>query len=533
MPLESRKRYKGRFRLRTIFLLVCLLVLLLPLGGLFFFRIYENELVRQTELELISQGAVLATAYAQQLERVVPVPASYGLPLPAGYKRHVIDNYYTPIYPQIDLARNPLLPARPDPMETTQPADPYASVVGNAFVALLTETQKTTLSGLLVLDYQGIVVAGQRNIGASLAMAEEVQAALHGEYTSVIRERDTINEPPAFASISRGTGIRVFTAYPVIRGERVWGVIYLSRTPQNILKHLHDERDNVLLAGLIVLAITLFIVGFISCTVTRPIQRLIAKTRRMAEGDISAMGPLRNPGTKEVELLSRSFSRMATSLHERTEYIREFATHVSHEFKTPLTGIQDAAEQLVEHIDDMDTVHRRRFLNNIIQDTDHLKRLVCRLLELARADNLTPSGETCYIMPILTRLQENYRADKLNVEIEGEGHCDAVIPADSFESIMINLLDNARQHGATTVHILLELEDESELVITVTDDGEGISEANRDKVFMPFFTTRREQGGTGLGLGIVRSLLQAHRGDIIAEPSEKGAIFILNLPVVH
>lgn len=533
MPVEDRKLYKGRFRLRTIFLMVCLLVMLLPLGGLFFFRIYENELVRQTELELISQGAVLASGYAQQLERILPDPASYGLPLPEGFQRHVIDDYYTPVYPQVDLARNALLPRRPDPVGTRQPADPYASVVGMAFTQLLAETQKTTLSGMLVLDYQGIIVAGQGSIGDSLSDAEEVQAALQGQYKSVIRERDTLNEAPAVASISRGTGIRVFAAYPVIRGERVWGVVYLSRTPQNILKHLHAEREKAILAGVTVLALTLFIVGFISYTVTRPIHRLIDKTRRVAEGDTSAMGPLRRPGTREVELLSRSFSRMATTLHERTEYIREFATHVSHEFKTPLTGIQGAAELLVEHIDDMDPVRRRRFLNNIIQDTDRLKRLVSRLLELARADNLTPSGETCYVMPILTRLQENYRVEKLNVEIEGEGHCDAVIPTDSFESIMINLLDNAKQHGAKTVHIGLALEDDTHLVLRVEDDGKGISEANFDKVFLPFFTTRREEGGTGLGLGIVRSLVQAYGGDITAKPAEKGAVFVLILPIVH
>lgn len=532
MHIDDSQHYRGKFRLRTIFLMVCLLVLLLPLGGLFFFRIYENELVRQTELELISQGAVLSATYAHRLQRALPDANQYGRPLPQDFSRTVIDEYYTPVHARIDLARNPLLPPRPDPQTVNQPADPYASVLGTSFTDILVETQKTTLSGLLVLDYNGIIIAGQRGIGGSLAHAPEVQAALQGQYTSVIRERDTINEPPAIASLSRGTGIRVFAAYPIIRNGNVWGVVYLSRTPQNILKHLHAEQEKVILAGVSVLIITLFIVGFISYTVTRPIHRLIEKTRRVTEGDAGAMTPLRNPGTKEVELLSRSFARMATSLHERSEYIREFATHVSHEFKTPLTGIQGAAELLIEHLDDMEPVRKRRFLNNIVQDTDRLKRLVSRLLELARADNLNPSGETCYLMPILIRLQDKFRADKLDVTLEGEGHCDAVIPADSFESIMTNLLDNASQHGAKRVVIDVDVS-ETHVTLDVQDDGEGISEANREHIFTPFFTTRREQGGTGLGLGIVKSLVDAHEGMIEAAPSDKGARFILTLPVVH
>lgn len=531
MSVAQPSKYKGRFRLRTIFLVVGVLIMLLPLAGLFFFRIYENELVRQTELELISQGAVLAASYQHQLERIVPDAERYGLPLPLDYQRHMVDDYYTPVYPQIDLAQNPILPMRPDPEDTLKPADPYAAVAGTTFSELLADTQRTTLSGLLTLDYNGIIVAGQR-IGDSLIHTEEVQAALQGRYKSVIRERDTTNEAPAIASLSRGTGIRVFAAYPVIYNNHVWGVIYLSRTPQNILKHLYDERDKVIVAGLTVLAITLFITFFISYTITRPIHRLIARTRRVAEGDIEAMQPLENPGTIEVELLSRSFSKMATTLHERSEYIREFTTHISHEFKTPLTGIQGATELLVEHLDDMEPVRKRGFLNNIMQDTDRLKRLVTRLLELAQADNLTPSGETSYVMPILTRLQEKYQQEKLTVTIEGEGHCDALIPSDSLESIMTNLLDNAKQHGAERTTIELAL-DETELTLRVTDDGEGISPANREKIFTPFFTTRREEGGTGLGLGIVRSLIEAHNGSITTEPAKKGAVFIITLPVVH
>lgn len=532
MPIESARKYHATFRLRTILLIVALFVLILPLGGLFFFRIYENELLRQTEMELISQGAALTSAYKAQLRPLLTPRDTlhYGRPLPEGFSRHTVDAYYTPLYPQLDLARNPTLPPRPDPLEVTAPIDPYAAVAGKAMHAIIAETQQTTLAGIVLLDHKGLGVTGP-DAGKSFTQAREVQLALQGQYASSIRERDMDFEPPALASISRGTGIRVFAALPIIEGERLWGVIYLSRTPQNILKHLYAERDKVLLAGVTVLGITLFLAFFVAYTVARPIHRLIDKTRRVAEGDAAAMGLLRRPGTKEVELLSRSFSKMAHALHARTEYIREFATHMSHEFKTPLTGIQGATELLIEHGDDMEEKRRRKFLGNIMQDTERLKRLVSRLLELARADNITPTGESCYIMPILTRLAEQSSGDGFRVQVLGEGHYDALLPADSFESVITNLLENARQHGAEEVAIDLHM-DEDILTIRLANNGAPISEANAARIFEPFFTTRREQGGTGLGLGIARSLLEAYGGSLEYVPTAQGVGFELKLPVL-
>lgn len=530
MSVDCAKPYHSTFRLRTIFLILSLLVLLLPLGGLFFFRLYENELVRQTELELISQGAALAASYKQQLKRAVPDASIYGIALPEEYSRHTIDAYYTPVYPQIDLAHSTVL--RPPTAEDAPiAADPFAAVVGQQFTGVLTETKKTTLSGIVVLDYQGIVVAGHHSIGDSFATPREVQLALNGYYASTIRQRNMDEEPPALASISRGTGIRVFAAYPVVENNRLWGVIYLSRTPQNILKHLYAERDKVLLAGLTVLGITLFMVLFVSYTITRPIHRLIDKTRRVAEGETQAMAPLRRPGTKEIELLSRSFSKMAYALHARTEYIREFATHISHEFKTPLTGIRGATELLLEHGDEMEPGRRHRFLSNIIHDSERLKRLVDRLLELARADNITPSGESCYLMPILKRLAGHFGDDTFAVEIDGEGHYDVLLPADSCESVISNLLENAKQHGAKQVQIDLHME-EQELALRFANDGEPISPANQDKIFAPFFTTRRAEGGTGLGLGITRSLLEAYGGSIRYEPDQPDTVFVVTIPIL-
>jgi signal transduction histidine kinase len=107
---------------------------------------------------------------------------------------------------------------------------------------------------------------------------------------------------------------------------------------------------------------------------------------------------------------------------------------------------------------------------------------------------------------------------------------------ETLDSILANLLDNARQHGGAKVHVNIRCEIEGAgaapmMRITVADSGNGISAANAAKIFEPFFTTARKAGNTGLGLAILRSLLAAHRGSIELLPGDKGAAFRIRLPL--
>ena len=134
-------------------------------------------------------------------------------------------------------------------------------------------------------------------------------------------------------------------------------------------------------------------------------------------GQKSSIEPLTSPVTEEMALLSESFAEMARTLEYRAQYIRDFATHVSHEFKTPLTGIQGAVELLQEHISEMPAERRSRFLDNIAQDADRLKRLVDRLLEMARADVTQPTGGKAEMVPIIAKLHERYKDQGLIISL--------------------------------------------------------------------------------------------------------------------
>lgn len=516
---------KAKFRLRSILLVVNLTVLLLPLVGLFFFRFYENVLVQQTESELISQGAVIAAIYKSEIKGGIVPNQSYGV-LADPESLNDIDDYYTPIKPQIDFSTTQLLPSRPDGVVSA-----HTKIVETNMKAVLSpileDAKRTTLSGVRVLNYQGVVVAGRSDIGVDFSDIYEVKKALSGYYTSVIRQRVSDNAPPAMASISRGTGIRLFVAFPIIEDDHVWGVVYLSRTPQNILKHLHAEKEKVIIAGLTLLALTLLIALLTSYTISKPIHRLIRRTKEFSEGNKDALRQGRVSDVQEIEWLSQSFSNMAKSLDDRSKYIKDFAMHVSHEFKTPMTSIQGSAELLLEHLDDMEEEKKRKFLSNIITDSDRLKRLVKRLLDLAKADNVQATQETSSINQILEALKGRYKDLGLILRFDLNDEYVHRISREHLETIFSNLCDNALQHGASNMSIDAK-ESNCRISLVICDDGTGISNANLNNIFTPFFTTRRQDGGTGLGLGIVQSLLHAHDADIKVTPNEKGACFKIN-----
>lgn len=523
---------KRKYRLRTILLMVNLTVLILPLGSIFFFRIFENFLVRQTELELISQAAVISSMYKNQIVHSMFDPDSYGKLLPEPDPQPE-EELYTPILPELDLSDDPILPPRPDGMapEPDSRIDPVVGSIGINLSSVLLDTKMTTLSAIKILDYHGNTVAGQSEIGFSFSHVEEIRSALEGQYKSVIRERVSDEPPPPIASISRGTSIRVFIAFPVIHENRLWGVIYISRTPKNILKNLYAQKGKVILAGLSIIGLTLLLVYFTSRTISRPVYQLIKQTRGASEGKVTAMQPLEDPVTEEMELLSKSFSQMALSLHERSEYIREFATYVSHEFKTPLTAIQGAGELLLEHYEGMSPEKRRKFIENMLQDSERLKLLVARLLELAKAENLTPTKETANLSDILNKLKDKFASQGLNIKFKSNLNYQIRISSEILETALSNLVTNSLQHEATWVELDVR-EKDHEVIMDIRDNGRGIPPANRDKIFTPFFTTNREKGGTGLGLRIVQTMIESHSGKIDLVETQKGTLFTLQFPLV-
>lgn len=286
-----------------------------------------------------------------------------------------------------------------------------------------------------------------------------------------------------------------------------------------------------IIALVVVLVLTLAVAYVLTRTITGPIDALIALTDEIARGGKAAIRPLESYGTREIAVLSQSFLDLAGKLVDRTEYVRSFAAHVSHELKSPLTAIRGAAELLRD--DDaerpMTKAQRLHFLDNIAADAVRLDALLQRLRELAQAE-MPMTGGGSSIASVMALLRQRFPA----LDILGAGDTEALIalPEEAAIIVFANLADNALQHGAALLEFTVSADARTALIL-VRDDGSGISEANRDRIFQPFFSTRREEGGTGMGLGIVHTMLSSHGGTIrVRQTTGVGAEFEIAIPLL-
>lgn len=288
-------------------------------------------------------------------------------------------------------------------------------------------------------------------------------------------------------------------------------------------RSLSTLETGVLLVSLIV---TLIIAYVLTRAVAQPIAALVARTHEITQGGRDAIRPLNAYGTAELATLSQSFLDLASRLMDRTEYMRSFAAHVSHELKSPLTAIKGSAELVRDEGAGMTEAERLRFLDHIIADADRLARLVARLRELAQAEMPMARGQTT-LDGVLSDLRSRFRA----MEVTASGERVVLgIPREALGIVLGHLAENSLEHGARKLEITVQQRIGS-AILTIVDDGSGISPGNRDRIFQPFFTTRRETGGTGMGLDIVRAMLQAHDARIALMPSDRGAVFEIEIPI--
>ncbi|MEE3278880.1 MAG: HAMP domain-containing sensor histidine kinase, partial [Pseudomonadota bacterium] len=298
----------------------------------------------------------------------------------------------------------------------------------------------------------------------------------------------------------------------------------LSRRPPSIFTALYAKRYLLLEAAGVILAVVVLISIFASRTVVNPIQRLAKEADLVARGEQQTFDDNHVYRTLEVDQLAKRLKEMADALQLRSQYIRDFARHVSHEFKTPIAAMKGAAEVLEDHANDMTAEERDKFMGNVRADLARLERLTNGLMELAAAEMSRATDDSCVLADVTGEYER--------ASIRGATRTPIAIPIAGLTAILTHLIKNAEQHGAHSIKIDSTVVNRH-LHIEITDDGEGIPESNRQLVFDPFFTTYRDQGGTGLGLSIARALARNAHGDLdhIEQTSGNGTTFRLTIPL--
>ncbi|MCC9154455.1 HAMP domain-containing histidine kinase [Streptomyces parvulus] len=341
-----------------------------------------------------------------------------------------------------------------------------------------------------------------------------------------IGERTTISD--GSATIDGDAEDYRFAAVPVETEDRGRLTVYAGAP----LSAEHGAVNTALTVMLIGFPVLLAVVGWVTWLVTRRALRPVEGIRRemaaiTASEDLARRVPV--PGTHdEVARLASTTNETLAALEASVERQRRFVADASHELRSPIASLRTQLEVAAAHPELLD-------LDGAVEDTVRLQRLAADLLLLARLDAGERPADARVDLAALAREEAEGRAG-VSVREEG-GETGAVTVAGSrgqLGRVLANLLDNAQRHARSAVVVSVR-RDGGLAVVGVADDGDGVPEADRERIFERFVrlddARSRDDGGAGLGLAIARDVAVRHGGTLTVHGGPAGgALFELRLP---
>jgi signal transduction histidine kinase len=304
---------------------------------------------------------------------------------------------------------------------------------------------------------------------------------------------------------------------------------------------LSSLNELLLALGLAAVLAGSFLVFLISHTFTRPLENLVAGVRALEMGDYAF--PLQVKGGDEVAEVTGSFDRMRTNLQrthrelldaERLATIGRMASSISHDLRHSLAAVVANAEFLCES--NLTPSQREDLYAEIRIAVDQMTELIESLLEFSRTrESLRPTyGD---VRSAVDRAVQGVKAhpefQRIRIRITCDGSTEGWFDFKKLERALLNLLLNACEAVSSDtgkIDIALRRQGEN-LEVRIEDNGPGIAEAVRDRLFEPFVSHGKENG-TGMGLTVVQKILQDHGGEVaVIQTSTSGTTFRLNIPL--
>ena len=286
---------------------------------------------------------------------------------------------------------------------------------------------------------------------------------------------------------------------------------------------------------LVVLPVLAVLVGVLVWLLTgralRPVELIRAEVAGLSAGDLARRVP--EPAARdEVGRLARTMNVMLARLETSARRERQLVADVSHELRNPLAALRAQLEVAVAHPGE-DT---SALLLGSVADVDRMTGLVNDLLTLARIDEgMVPARTSDVDLDelVLESADALARRGRVEVSVGGVGAARLAGDAAQLRRVVTNLADNAERHARGRVAFAVRHEG-ANVVISVADDGPGVPEAMRERVFERFVrideARSRRESGAGLGLAIVREIVRAHGGEVWVEDGLPGARFVVRLP---
>ena len=319
---------------------------------------------------------------------------------------------------------------------------------------------------------------------------------------------------------------------------------YLAITENaNDIRAAIDERKTFIIRTAFAVGLVILIFSFVLNTYfLKPIKNLVSYTKTIRDKNLKIANieslKLRND---ELGLLSNSLDDMTLELQKRVSHAENFSTDLVHEIRNPLASLKSASE-ILQDATDID--QRAKLINILSHDVQRIERLITDYSQMLK-DEVALSKEKIRkldVEPIVKSVVDDFKSiygAKRGIDIfyKNDGKNKYFINGieNRIEQIIANLLDNAISFSKDNSEIIVNVsKDTKNIILDVLDQGQGFKEKNTDKIFRRFYSNRPDKFGqhSGLGLNIVKNLVDLHNGSIIASnrADQKGASMKIMFP---
>lgn len=401
-----------------------------------------------------------------------------------------------------------------DALDNAQPYSPAAAE----------EYAQRTGARVVVVDATGhSIVDTEDQVNVDFSTRPEIQVALAGGHE--------VGQRP---SVTLGRDL-LYAAVPIASGGVVHGAVRLTFDPDEVETRI--RRYWLVLAGIgLVVVAAVTVVGSIAArSVSGPLREVQEAAVRAGEGDLSVrINPFGAP--REIGDLAARFNQMAGQLEDLLKRQRDFVADASHELRTPLTALQLRLENLEAVV----APAGRLDLEAALAETQRLGDLVDDLLTLARTESGSAVPEPADLARAAAERTELWQgvAEERGVTLRAEGTERPLqvraIPG-SLDQILDNVLSNALAVAPAGSAVSVRVEAlEGTGKLTITDQGPGLDESDLDRAFDRFWRGDHTRPGTGLGLAVVRELVEAAGGTVVLQRARPtGLTAVVSLPSVE
>ena len=336
---------------------------------------------------------------------------------------------------------------------------------------------------------------------------------------------------------------KLITIKNVNEGELNIGYLAIIENANDI-KIATDERKAFVIRTAIAVGFVILIFSFVlSRYFIKPIQNLVSYTKVIKEKSQSKTNieSLKNRND-ELGLLSNSLDDMTNELQKRVAHAENFSTDLVHEIRNPLASLKSASE-ILQDTNNFD--QRLKLLNILSHDVQRIERLITDYSQMLK-DEVALSKEKMKkinIEPIIQSVVDDYNniykvKKDIKINYENDGKNEYLINGieNRIEQIIANLLDNSISFSKNSRNIFVNVSNTSDkkIMVKIIDEGEGFKEKDTSKIFKRFYSNRPDKFGehSGLGLNIVKNLVDLHDGEIAASNrlDNEGAVIDIKFP---